>query len=102
RAGRGLRAMNRPVLTLVTPAFDEAANLPELYRRIVMAMQSLERTDGTSWEWIVVDDHSRDDTFAAVADLARAAPRVSGVRLARNVGAHAAILCGLARAKGDA
>lgn len=90
--------MSAPVLTLVTPAFDEAANLPDLYRRIVAATAPL----NLDWEWIVVDDHSRDDTFAAVAEIARADPRVSGVRLARNVGAHAAILCGLARAKGEA
>ncbi len=90
--------MSAPVLTLVTPAFDEAANLPELYRRIVTAIGPLK----IDFEWIIVDDHSRDDTFEAIADLARADPRVSGVRLARNVGAHAAILCGLARAGGEA
>jgi polyisoprenyl-phosphate glycosyltransferase len=90
--------MSAPVLSLVTPAFNEAGNLSELYRRIVAALAPL----NLAWEWIVVDDHSRDDTFAALADLARADRRVVGVRLARNGGAHAAILCGLARARGEA
>lgn len=90
--------MSAPVLSLVTPAFNEAANLSDLYRRIVAAMVPL----NLAWEWIVVDDHSRDGTYAALADLARADARVVGIRLARNGGAHAAILCGLARARGEA
>ena len=53
------------------------------------------------WEWIVVDDHSRDDTFAVMQRLAAMDPRVRGIRLARNAGSHIAITCGLHHAGGD-
>jgi len=54
------------------------------------------------WEWIVVDDHSRDDTFAVLQRLAALDPRIRGIRLARNSGSHIAITCGLHHAGGDA
>jgi dolichol-phosphate mannosyltransferase len=50
----------------------------------------------------VVDDHSRDATFAVVQRLAAADRRVRGVRLARNSGSHIAIACALDEARGDA
>lgn len=86
------------MVTLVTPAFNEALNLEGLYARIRAAMDTL----GQEWEWIVVDDHSGDRTFEVVTALAAADPRVRGVRLARNEGSHVAITAGLHHALGDA
>src|SRR5205809_7852056 len=53
-------------LSVVTPAYNEAANLPLLYRRISEILTSMD----LDWEWIVVDDHSTDHTFKVVADIA--------------------------------
>jgi dolichol-phosphate mannosyltransferase len=78
-------------LSVVTPAFNEAANLRGLYDRLVATMQRV----GVEWEWIVVDDHSRDDTFRVVGEMAVRDPRIRGVRLSRNCGSHTAIACGL-------
>lgn len=86
------------LLTVITPAYNEAENLPALYQRLAAVFAA----QGTAWEWIVVDDHSRDETAAVVDRLAAADSRVRGVRLARNHGSHAAILYGLDRAHGDA
>jgi dolichol-phosphate mannosyltransferase len=86
------------LLSIVTPAYNEAANLPALYARLVSVLAP----QRVAWEWIVVDDHSRDETFAIVKWLAGRDPRVKGVRLARNQGPHPAIACGLADARGDA
>jgi len=74
------------VISIVTPAFNESENLPALYQR----------------EWVIVDDHSRDDTFAIVRGLVAADPRVRGVRLAHNSGSHVAIMCALHQVCGDA
>ena len=98
-------AHTRPRLSIVTPAFDEAANLEPLYARLCAALDGPARDgsrDDLAWEWIVVDDHSRDRTFAVVQALAALDARVSGVRLARNAGSHAAFRCGLSLARGDA
>jgi polyisoprenyl-phosphate glycosyltransferase len=86
------------MLSIVTPAFNEADNLESLYLRIAAATAAL----GVDWEWIVVDDHSRDRTFAVLEQLALRDGRVRGLRLAANSGSHLAIACGLHHALGDA
>ena len=86
------------MITLISPAFNESANLGPLYERLAATMAAV----GVEWEWIVVDDHSRDNTFDVVRALAGRDPRVRGVRLARNSGSHVAITCGLHLAQGEA
>lgn len=85
-------------LSILTPAFNEASNLPTLYDRIVRTMGGV----SGEWEWLIVDDHSRDDTFAVIEQLAMRDARVRGIRLARNSGSHVAITCGLHHVEGDA
>lgn len=87
-----------PTLSVVTPAYNESANLALLYRRLVNALSPL----ALKWEWILIDDHSSDGTFQIIEELAASDNRVRGVRLARNSGSHAAIRCGLAQARGGA
>ena len=86
------------VISILTPAFNEEANLDALHQRLTQAMAQI----GSDWEWIVVDDHSRDGTFAAVERLAAVDARVKGIRLARNSGSHVAITCGLDHVQGEA
>lgn len=90
-------AGRRPLLSVVTPAYNESASLPLLHERISEVLGSME----VDWEWLVVDDHSSDGSFEVVAGLARRNPRVRAIRLARNFGSHAAITCGLHHAAGD-
>jgi glycosyltransferase involved in cell wall biosynthesis len=86
------------MISIVTPAFNESTNLRALYDRLAAAMAA----QGVDWEWVIVDDHSRDDTFAVVQQLAAADSRVRGLRLARNSGSHLAIICALHHVSGDA
>jgi dolichol-phosphate mannosyltransferase len=86
-----------PLISVVTPAYNESANLPVLYERLTQVFGRL----GSTWEWIVVDDHSRDRTFEVVRGIAATDPRVHGLRLARNAGSHLAIACGLKAASGQ-
>ena len=86
------------MISVITPAFNEAMNLDAVYGRLRETMDRL----GVAWEWLIVDDHSRDDTFAVVERLAGLDARVRGVRLARNCGSHIAIACGLDHARGAA
>lgn len=91
-----MSSTSRPDISLVSPAYRESQNLPVLYDRIKAVMDTL----GRSWEWIIVDDHSPDDTFDVVTELSTRDPRVRGVRLARNYSSHTAITCGLHHAQG--
>jgi dolichol-phosphate mannosyltransferase len=86
------------MLSIITPAFNEVESLPLLYARIVSTMAEM----GEEWEWVIVDDHSRDGTFAVIERLAATDARVRGLRFSRNSGSHAAIACGLHQVEGDA
>ena len=87
----------KPLISVVTPAFNESRNLPQLYEGLLQTFQGL----GMHWEWVVVDDHSTDGTFEKLWMLAGKDSRVRGFRLARNSGSHLALLCGLHQARGD-
>jgi len=87
----------RPFLSVVTPAFNESTNLPLLYARLTQVLGNLHG----GWEWIVVDDHSADQTFETLSGLAHGDGRVRGVRFARNSGSHEAIAYGLRIAAGE-
>lgn len=83
-------------LSIITPAYNETKSLPLLHRALHGVLDGM----GVDWEWIVVDDHSADQTFAVTEELSRLDSRVRGVRMARNVGSHRAICCGLSLARG--
>ena len=86
-----------PGVSVVVTAYDAAASLGELYERTVAALEPGRR----SFELILVDDGSRDATWATVERLHAADPRVRGVRFKRNFGQHPAMHAGLARARGE-
>lgn len=90
--------MKRELLSIVTPAYNEAQNLPNLYERLKTVMEGATDLD---WEWILVDDHSKDDTFEIFGGYAKEDERLRGVRLSRNFGSHSAITCGLKTCRGD-
>lgn len=97
-ADPSFRDEERPVLSIVTPAYNESANLPVMHERLVQVLGAL----NVDWEWVVVDDHSADDTFAVLCRLSAVDARVRAVRLARNFGSHMAITCGLHGSRGQA
>jgi glycosyltransferase involved in cell wall biosynthesis len=86
-----------PVLSVVVPAFNEAAGLPEFHRRLCRAMERI-----GSWEAVYVDDGSQDATLATLERLRAADPRIALVRLSRNFGKEVAVTAGLDHAAGDA
>ena len=86
------------MISILTPAFNESVNLEALHERLTRTMAQL----GEEWEWLIVDDHSRDDTFAVIQRLALVDSHVRGIRLARNRGSHIAITCGLHHVRGEA
>ena len=95
QSGSGPR-LQRPSISCVVPAFNEASNLPLLLERLTAQLHAL--TD--RWEVIVIDDGSRDATPEVIAPwLVR--PGVRYVRLSRNFGKEAALTAGIDRTAGD-
>lgn len=83
-------------LSVVVPAFNEAANLPELLRRIGASVAPL-----GDYEVVIVDDGSDDDSWCVVGEAAASDSHIVGVRLQRNFGQHPAVTAGLAIARGE-
>lgn len=83
-----------PEISIVIPAWNEAENIGPLVEDIARAMGS------RPFEAIIVDDGSRDGTFAAVGEAHRADPRFRGVRLSRHSGKAAAYSAGFRHARG--
>jgi polyisoprenyl-phosphate glycosyltransferase len=86
------------VISVLTPAFNEAGSLPALYDRLSRSLTTV----GEEWEWVIADDHSEDATFTVIEQLSARDHRVRGIRLARRSGSHTAITCALHHATGDA
>lgn len=88
--------MSRDSLTLVVAAFDEAASLPLLHRRIADALDAV-AADGVDGRVLYVDDGSGDGTWDVMRALANGDRRVALLRLSRNFGKEAALTAGLDR-----
>jgi glycosyltransferase involved in cell wall biosynthesis len=87
----------RPALSVVVPAFNEAAGLERFHRRLLRALTGL----GT-WEVVYVNDGSTDTTLAVIEALHCADDRVAVVSLTRNFGKETAVTAGLDHTVGDA
>ncbi|HEV8602602.1 MAG TPA: glycosyltransferase family 2 protein [Gaiellaceae bacterium] len=86
-----------PAVSVVIPLYNEAANIRELARRTVEALDAFARP----YELIFVDDGSTDATFVELERLHAADDRARAVRFKRNFGQHAAMQAGLVRARGE-
>ena len=74
--------MARPDRSVVIPVYQEVQSVPKLYEALATVAQA---TPG-SWEFIFVDDGSRDGTWGALGALRAGDPRVRAIRLKRNFG----------------
>lgn len=84
-------------LTVVVPAYNEAGSL----EAVVGQIASLAPADPGEDEIVVVDDGSDDGTGELAERLSKTLPRVRVVRHERNLGSGAAILTGIAHARGE-
>jgi glycosyltransferase involved in cell wall biosynthesis len=85
-----------PALSVVIPAYNEAANVELCYRELVEVLEA----EGRPFEVVFVDDGSTDGTAEALRRIARADGRVRVVRLRRNAGQTAALDAGFRAARG--
>ena len=59
----------KPKVSIVTPAYNAADSIREVY-------ESIKNQTFKDWEWLVVDDCSKDDTFKILGDIAAKDHRV--------------------------
>ncbi|MDX5516406.1 glycosyltransferase [Mycobacterium tuberculosis] len=84
-------------ISLVVPVFNEEEAAPIFHREL----QAIPGLEAHSLEIIFVNDGSRDQTEAVIADLAIRDPRIILINFSRNFGKEPALLAGIEAATGD-
>ena len=84
-------------ISVVIPLFNEAESLPELMQWIDRVMQ----TNNYSYEVIMVDDGSKDNSWQTIQTLRTTYPSLKGIKFQRNYGKSAALNEGFKMAQGD-
>jgi len=82
-------------VSVIVPVYNSAPILARLVDRLEPVLRAL----GTSYELVLVNDGSRDDSWAAIGQLCRRHAWVRGIDLMRNYGQHNALLCGIRAAR---
>ncbi|WP_242415948.1 glycosyltransferase family 2 protein [Sphingomonas panni] len=90
--------MIRPALSIVVPCYNEAACLDVLHTRISAAARAVV---GDDHEIVLVNDGSRDQSWAVMERLAAADPRLVAINLSRNHGHQLALTAGLDLCAGE-
>ena len=87
-----------PALSIVVPCFNEEACLGTLHERLTNAARSVA---GDDYEIVLVNDGSRDGSWAMMRTMAARDPHVVAVNLSRNHGHQLALTAGLDLSRGD-
>jgi polyisoprenyl-phosphate glycosyltransferase len=85
-------------LSIVVPCFNEEACLPVLHERLSAAAKS---AVGEDYEIVLVNDGSRDRSWAIMQELSAGDPRLVAVNLSRNHGHQLALTAGLDLCRGE-
>ncbi len=83
-------------ISVVIPLYNEDESLPELIAWIERVMEE----NGYVYEVILVDDGSKDRSWAVIEENARRNPAVHGIKFRRNYGKAAALHCGFQATQG--
>jgi glycosyltransferase involved in cell wall biosynthesis len=84
-------------LSVVSPAYNESENLPQLVKEVSSSLTAL----GKNWEFIVVNDASQDNSLNILRQMRQEYPQLRILSLCRRSGQTAALDAGLRRARGD-
>ena len=84
-------------ISVVVPLYNEAESLPELVEWI----DRVAVENALSYEIVMIDDGSSDDSWEVIEDLKSRYAAVRAIGFARNYGKSAALYCGFEAARGE-
>lgn len=90
---------SKQVISILIPMYNEESVLPLFYEKITEVTDQLSDFD---FEYLFIDDGSRDASLSIVKNFSQADDRVKYVALSRNFGKERALLAGFDHADGDA
>lgn len=85
-------------ISFVIPCYRSSQTLPNVIAEIEETMKTLSQY---SYEIILVNDCSPDDTFETIRNLCREKDHICGLNLAKNFGQHGALMAGFHQVTGD-
>ena len=86
-----------PIISIVVPVYKAENCLDELYRRLVLALETIT----PDFEIVLVEDCGGDRSWEIIERLSRRDARVRGIQFSRNFGQHYGITAGLDCCRGD-
>ena len=89
------------LISLVVPCYNEEEAMPLFYQEANRVAEEMKQSHGADFEFIFVNDGSRDGTLRTARALHEQDSRVRYVSFSRNFGKEAGIYAGLQAAKGD-
>ncbi|HWY12167.1 MAG TPA: glycosyltransferase family 2 protein [Bacteroidia bacterium] len=84
-------------ISIIVPVYNSAAFLNNL----VKAIDLQKNTSGWNLELILIDDGSRDESYAKIEELTKTYNYIKGIKLSRNFGHQIAVKTGLSHCTGD-
>jgi len=87
-------------ISVVIPVYNEEANIPRAYREIKTVLDSL--SNCYEYEILFTDNHSEDNSFHLLQDMAARDPLIKVVRFSKNFGYQRSIYTGYMLSRGDA
>lgn len=94
--------MNKKLISVVVPCYNEEEVLPLFYDEIVrVSGEMMNAHPHLSFEFLFINDGSKDKTLAILRNLAKKDDRVRYVSFSRNFGKEPALYAGLENSQGD-
>lgn len=89
-------------ISILIPAYNEEKNLENLISTLNSQIAEVSALAAYEWEYLFVNDGSRDNTLKMLEELHKTEPRVNYVNLSRNFGKENAMKAGMDYVSGDA
>ena len=90
----------KPLISIAIPAYNESANIDELWNRLSTMFANLSST--YDFEVVVCENGSKDDTFEKLVQIKSVDARLKIVQLSRNFHMEGGMLAALSEVSGDA
>lgn len=88
----------KKLISILIPCYNEAQSLPILIPKLEDVANNIKQYD---WEFLCVNDGSKDNTLDVLRELRKEYNRVNYIDLSRNYGKENAMLAGFDYVKGD-
>ena len=86
------------LVSVIIPCYNSE---PTIEKVVELTVAEFKKMPQYTYEFILVNDYSKDNTFAKISELAKKYPFVRGINLARNFGQHNTLMAAMNYANGD-